>query len=449
MNSLPRFFRLRQKFDRPKVSDLGLAVSKAVSQARLVQRIKPGDQVAITAGSRGIANIALILKHIVAQVKSFGGQPFLVPAMGSHGGATAEGQVGVLKSLGVTPEFVGCEIRSSMETKILCEATEGFPVHFDAHAMQADHVVVVNRVKPHTRFFGNVESGLMKMMLIGLGKHQGALVYHRVIQNYTFNQIVASVAKEVIARCPIAAGIAILENGYEETADIVGLPPESIIDGEPGLLERVKKLLPKLPFDHAELLIIDRIGKDISGSGMDTNVVGRKSNDSAALGDETPKIQHIYLRGLTESTHGNAAGIGIAEMCHSRLLQQMDARKTRINCITASHIAGAKIPVDFPNDREAIENAIAMSGWGKIEDYTAMWIPDTLHLEEVECSEVFWPSLDGERMAKLKTMANPITGDNPLVIDERCELISDLRPLAFDSHADLVERFEHGAHVVA
>lgn len=424
---IPKFFRVRQKFPRPRVQDFSDAVRKAIDRSQLSGRVKPGEQVAITAGSRGIANIAIILKQIVAEVKRLGGVPFLVPAMGSHGGGTAEGQVGVLASLGITPEFVGCEIRASMETQIICEAAEGFPVHFDAQTLLADHVIVVNRIKPHTRFFGSVESGLMKMMLIGLGKHQGALVYHRVIQNYTFDQIVRSVAREVLARCRIAAGIAILENGYEETADIVGVAPEAISTEEPGLLQRVQSLLPRLPFDHAELLIIDAIGKDISGSGMDTNVVGRKNNDSAAQGEETPRIHHIYVRGLTESTYGNAAGIGVAEMCHQRVLEQMDVAKTRINCITASHIAGAAVPVDFPNDREAIVAAIGMGGWGAASDYPAMWIPNTLHIEEVECSEVYWH----EAMARSRNAT-----ENAL------ELVTEPRALNFDASGDLLSVFK-------
>ncbi len=428
-DDLPKFFRVRQKFQRPRVDDIASAVRKAVANSKLANRVRPGEQVAITAGSRGIANIAEILKSVVAEVMQIGGRPFLVPAMGSHGGGTAEGQLGVLAGYGITPEYVGCGIRASMETHVVCQAAEGFPVHFDAQAHAAEHVVVVNRIKPHTRFFGSVESGLMKMMLIGLGKHQGALVYHRVIQNYTFDQIVRSVAREVIARCNIAAGIGIIENGYEETADIVGVEPEEIAKVEPELLKRVQGLLPKLPFDHAELLVIDAIGKDISGSGMDTNVVGRKTNDSSALGDEKPKIHHIYIRGLTPATHGNAAGIGVAEMCHRRVVEQLDVVKTRINCITASHVAAAAVPVDYPNDLEAIRSAIGMGGWGESRDYTAMWIPNTLHIEEVECSEVFFDD-DRSRMSDFDVIVPP-------------------RALEFDDKGDLIERFTAGGRHVA
>ncbi len=421
MNSnttIPNFFRVRQHFARPRVSSIDAAVQTAVQQARLDAKIKAGQSVAISVGSRGIANIAEITKQLVHQIKKLSGQPFIVPAMGSHGGGTAEGQLRVLAKYGVTPEAIGCEIHSSMKTVQVCEAKEGFPVHFDAHAFSADHVLVVNRVKSHTRFFGSVESGLMKMMLIGLGKHAGALVYHRVIQNYTFDQIVRSVAREVIARCRIVGGIAILENGYEETADIVGIEPDSIETVEAQLLTRVRELLPRLPFDHAELLIIDAIGKNYSGSGMDTNVVGRKSNDRSAMEGEVPRIHHIYVRSLSEATEGNASGIGIAEICHRNVLEQIDFEKTRINCMTAGHVAAAMLPVDFPSDRAAIQAAIAMSGWGRSEDYPAMWISNTLHIEEVECSQVFW-----EQAAQMKSL----------------EVIREPRPLPFDQNDDLID----------
>ena len=414
--TLPDFFRVRQRFPRPRVASIESAVKNAVQQTRMNERIKPGHSVAITVGSRGVANILEITQQVVLQVKQLGGTPFIVPAMGSHGGATPEGQLRVLAKFGITPATVACDIRSSMNTVEICRAKEGFPVLFDSHARSADHVLVVNRIKPHTRFFGSVESGLMKMMLIGLGKHAGALVYHQVIQNYTFDQIVRSVAREVISRCQIAGGIAILENGYDETADIVGVEPLEIETVEPQLLNRVRELSPSLPFDHAELLIIDAIGKNFSGSGMDTNIVGRKSNDRSALGDELPRIHHIYVRRLSEETEGNAAGIGIAELCHQRVLRQMDAEKTRINCITAGHIAVAMQPVDFPNDRAALQTAVALGGWGRSEDCSMMWIPNTLHIEEVECSQIYY-----EQALK----------------NEQLEIIRKPRPLRFDEHNDL------------
>ncbi len=258
--------------------------------------------------------------------------------MGSHGGATDEGQAAVLARYGITPETMGCEVRSSMQTIEVCTAAEGFTVHFDRNASTADHVLVVNRVKSHTRFCGPIESGLMKMMLIGLGKQRGAEVYHRAIMNYSFDQIVRSVARETISRCRIVGGLAILENGYEETAELVGVQPQEIEQVEPTLLKRVQAWAPKLPVDRLELLIVDEIGKEVSGAGMDTNVIGRKFNDHCAIGDERPNIRTIYVRGLTKTTHGNATGIGISEMCHRRVVEEMDVQATRMNCLTGGHM---------------------------------------------------------------------------------------------------------------
>lgn len=423
--TIPKFFRIRQTFNRPRVANIEQATHGAMAQSGLSHRVKPGQSVAITVGSRGIANIASIIKAIVESLQVLNTKPFIVPAMGSHGGATAEGQTQLLQEIGITEKSMGCQIRSSMETVEVCQAVEGFPIHFDRHAFNADHVVVVNRIKPHTRFVGPVESGLMKMMLIGLGKHQGAIVYHRVIQNYTFDQIVRSVAKEVIERCRIVAGIAVLENGYEETARIVGMPASQIDSVEPQLLDEVRRLLPKLPFDHAELLIIDEIGKNISGTGMDTNIIGRKSNDKAAIGGELPRIHHIYVRSLSKQTQGNGSGIGIAEMCHERVLNQLDIQKTRINSITAGHISAASIPVSFNSDREAITTAIEMGGWGEAKNYPALWIPNTLKLEEIACSEYYLES--AKRTSNLEILSPP----QPLLWDANDDLLA-MHP----SHSD-------------
>jgi len=412
---IPHFFRVRQLFDRHCVADVRASSHLAIKQSGLGSRVQPGQSVAVTVGSRGISNIAQITKSVVEAILAMGAIPFIVPAMGSHGGATAQGQRQVVHELGITQESMGCEIRSSMDTVEIGKSNEGFPIYFDRHAFEADHVVVVNRIKPHTRFSGPVESGLMKMMLIGLGKHAGALVYHRVIQNYSFDQIVRSVAREVIGRCRIAAGIAILENAYEETARIVGIAASEIESIEPQLLNEVRRILPKLPFDHAELLIVDEIGKNISGAGMDTNVIGRKLNDRAAINGEVPRIHHIYVRSLSKQTQGNASGIGIAEMCHDRVLGQIDMVKTRINSITASHISAAAMPVSFSNDRQAIETAVRMGGWGDARNYPAMWISNTLRLDEVACSEIYYRAAQENKSLEILTSPEPLvwtgTGD--------------------------------------
>jgi hypothetical protein len=314
-SSYPQLVRVRQRFNADRITDIAGEVAGQLASLNLGTRVRPGQSVAITCGSRGVNHIAEIVKAAVVHFQSLGAKPFVVPAMGSHGGGTAEGQQGVLTTYGVTEQYLGCPVRASMETVVVCQTAEGFPVHFDKHAFGADHVLVVNRAKPHTRFNGDIESGLMKMMLIGLGKHEGAKIYHRAIENYSFDQIVRSVAANVIERCRIVGGLGIVENSFDETMRIQATLPEHIIETDKELLRQAKQLLPRLPFEDIDVLLIDEIGKNISGTGMDTNVLGRKYNDHVAIGDEVPRIKRIIVRSLTEETHGNATGIGIAEFC--------------------------------------------------------------------------------------------------------------------------------------
>ena len=250
--------------------------------------MRSGQRVAITVGSRGIANIEIITRAIVDHFKGLGAQPFIVPAMGSHGSATAAGQRAIIESYGVTEEFVGCPIEASMDTVIVTETPEGIPVHFDRHAYEADHVFVAGRVKPHTGFVGDIESGLMKMMLIGLGKARGAAIYHRAIKDFSFAQIIRSVAGVVLESCAVVGGLGIVENAYDETAHIAAVAPGELEAREKQLLVMAKQWMPRLPFRQADLLILDEIGKNISGSGMDTNVVGRKFRSHAVADDEWP-----------------------------------------------------------------------------------------------------------------------------------------------------------------
>ncbi|MEC7602570.1 MAG: lactate racemase domain-containing protein [Planctomycetota bacterium] len=390
MSHWPRFFRVHQKFDAPVVNDVVRATIETLGTLDLRQRVKPGESVAITAGSRGIAHIAEILKAVVEHFKQLDTRPFIVPAMGSHGGGTAEGQLKVLRGYGITPEFCGCEIRASMETVVVSQAAEGFAVHFDKHAYGADHVFVAGRIKPHTRFAGEIESGLMKMMLIGLGKHEGAKIYHRAIVNHSFDQIVRSVAREVLDRCAVCGGLAILENAYDQTAKIEAVAPERFETREPELLIQAKRWLARLPFERADILFLDHIGKEISGAGMDTNVVGRKWNDHEALEHETPKVKRICVRGLSPATHGNAIGLGLAEFCLTRVIDAMDVNVTRINSLTGSHPTAGMIPFDYPNDVEMLEAAVQTVGLVEPDSLRILWSQDTLHLGEIECSEAYW-----------------------------------------------------------
>jgi hypothetical protein len=412
----PKIFRVRQKFAAPAIEDVPAAVRAELVRLNLQTKVRPGQSVAITAGSRGVANIALILKTIVEHLKTLGAHPFIVPAMGSHGGATAEGQRAVVESYGVTEDFLGCPIRSSMETVIVCRTAEGFSVHFDRHAFEADHVVVVNRIKPHTRFVGDLESGLMKMLLIGLGKCAGATVYHRAIQDYNFGQIIRSVAGEVLSRCRILAGVAIVENALDQTALIEAVPSENFESRERELLALAKQWMARLPFTRVDVLLIDEIGKEISGTGLDTNVVGRKFNDHQAVEGEVPKVKVIALRGLSEATHGNAVGLGIAEFCKSQLLREMDVEATRLNAITAGHLGAALLPMDYETDREILDRALSTIGLVEPADARLLWIKNTLELAELECSAAYLEEAQGR---------------------SDLEVLTPLRDLPFDSAGNL------------
>ena len=385
--AFPRMARVRQKFHAPKIDDIPAEVESQMAALNLGEKVHSGQTIAITAGSRGIANIALIIKSICDHVKSVGGVPIIVPAMGSHGGGTAEGQRAIIEGYGVTEEFTGAEIRASMETVVVDETSHGIPVHFDKVAFECDHVIVCGRVKPHTSFVGPIESGLHKMMLIGLGKHAGAKIYHRAILDYSFTEIIQAVAESVLRKCDILCGVAIVENAYDETRTIEAVAPEKFYERECELLKLSVEAMPKLPFDSVQLLIIDEIGKNISGSGMDTNIIGRKYNDHAATEKDKVKVRRIFVRGLTEATHGNACGLGMAEFTNTRTAQAVDKKITAINSLTGGHPSAAGIPCHFDSDREVIENALATVGFVEPENARVVQIADTLHLGEVLVSE--------------------------------------------------------------
>jgi hypothetical protein len=421
MSEYPHIFRVRQSFQSPTLplEQIPSTVEAELSRLNLTQVVKPGQTVAITAGSRGVANIALIIKAAVQHFRSLGAQPFIIPAMGSHGGGTAEGQRGLIEGYGITEDYCGCPIRASMETVIVCQAGEGFPVHFDKHAFGADHVLVVGRVKPHTNFVGEIESGLMKMMLIGLGKHEGAKIYHRAILNYSFGQIVRSVAREVLSKCRIVAGLGVVENAYDQTAKIQAVAPQEFEDREKELLILAKQWMPQLPFKTADILLLDQIGKNISGAGMDTNVVGRKFNDHVAAEHEWPKVKRIIVRDLTDATHGNATGIGMAEFCRTRCVEKMNTRITRINCLTGGHPTGAMLPLDYPTDRECLDAALPTIGLTEPPHAKLMWVHNTLDVAEVECSVAYLSEARERR---------------------DLEIIKDPRPMSFDAAGNLPDR---------
>lgn len=409
--------RVRQQFDRPRVEDIAVGVRTALERLDLGKKIKAGQSVALTAGSRGIANIHVVLQATCRFLKDLGAKPFLVPTMGSHGGGTAEGQRHIIESYGITESFVGAPIRASMEVIELGKTPEGYPVYLDKHASEADHIGVVARVKPHTGYHGPIESGLLKMMMIGLGKHVGALAYHQILLDVPYDGVVRAVGKVVRAKAPIAFGLAVVENAFDETARIESARPEEFEKVEEQLQVLAKQWLGRLPYGDADLLIVDEIGKDVSGSGMDTNVVGRKRAFRNQPGPEgQPNIRHIFVRGLSEKTHGNAAGIGLADFTTTRLIKSMNYKATVINCLTGGYPESANLPVHFDSDREVIEAALKVIGRRSPEAARVMRIHNTLHVEELEVSESLYTA---------EKAAAPLT------------VVKPARPLGFDGSGNL------------
>jgi hypothetical protein len=383
----PRMLRVRQQFARPRVDNIPAAVRASLEKLDLRRTIKPGQSVALTGGSRGIANISLVLKNVAQYLKDLGAKPFIVPAMGSHGGGQADGQREVLESYGITEAFTGVPIRASMEVIQAGTTPEGFPVYLDKIASGADHIGVVARVKPHTSYHGPIESGLMKMMMIGLGKHTGASWYHKVLLEHPYDQVVRSVGRTLRSKAPIAFGLALVENGYDETALIEAALPADFETVEERLLVKAREWLARLPFHQADLLIIDEIGKEISGSGMDTNVVGRKRAFANQPPENQPNMRFIFVRGLSSKTHGNAAGIGFADFTSTRLVKAMNYEATAINCLTSGYPEGANLPVHLDSDRKVIDAALAILGTRPSANARVMHIRNSLWLEEVEVSE--------------------------------------------------------------
>ena len=385
--NFPKMYRLRQHFDNTTVNDIRKTVLKQLSGLSWDQ-IQPGHSVAVAVGSRGMANLGEIIKTVVEFIKSLNAKPFIFPAMGSHGGATAEGQVAVLAHLGVTDSYVQAPIHSSMEVQQIGLTQDEVPVFVDRNALKADHIIVVNRIKSHTKFKASVESGLMKMMAIGMGKHQGAAHYHQAAVQYTFPKIIKDAARMVLDQTPVLCALGIVENGYGDTARIVALTPDAIETEEKKLLSFSKKMMAHLPFNEIDLLIVDEMGKNISGVGIDPNVTGR-NRDLTGVFSHPARIKRIFVRDLTDQSKGNAIGIGLADITTQRLVDKIDYAATYKNCITATSLEKGAVPMHFGNDRQAIEVALESIGLIPSRMSKVVRIQNTHQLEIVGISEVF------------------------------------------------------------
>jgi hypothetical protein len=404
-------YRLRQAFDRTVVADIHDTVRAELKKLALEQKVRPGQRIALTGGSRGVANIALILKSVADYLKSIGARPFIFPAMGSHGGATAEGQVDMLAHYQVTEKMTGVPILSSMETVEISKTQDGVPVFIDSNAFEADWIIVINRIKPHTKFKAPIESGLMKMMAIGMGKQKGAEYYHKAALEYTFPRIIVDAGREVLKKLPILCGLGIVENGYDETALIEALRPEELEGREKELLVLAKQMMPRLPFNEIDLLIIDEMGKNISGMGIDSNITGR-NRDTLGVFPHPVNAKRVFVGDLTAASDGNATGIGLADLTTQRLVEKIDRKTTYMNCITGISLEKAAIPMYFETDRECIQVALGSLGLIPPGESRIIRIKNTLHLDEVEVSEIYRDEISGRADLEILDLLHPLSFDN-------------------------------------
>ena len=385
---IPRMFRARQSFPEAAIlpQDLPQVIFAELSKPEIAGQIKPGLRIAITAGSRGIANVAIITKAIVDFVKTRQAEPFIVPAMGSHGGATAEGQLEVLAGYGITPDRMGCPIHSCMDAVLLGESERGKPVFLDQLAFESDGIIVSCRIKPHNAFRGRYESGICKMLAVGLGKQAGAESVHADGMGQMAENLLAN-AKVILAKAPVLFAIPCLENAYDETCKIEAVPREQILDREPELLELAFANMPRLLVAEGDVLVVDEIGKNYSGTGVDPNITGTFSTEYASGG---VKVQRTCMLDLSEVSHGNGLGVGLASAITKRLFDKLDPEKMYPNCITSTVLKSAMIPLVLASDREAIQLCIRTLNGVDKNAARIIRIANSLHIGRIMLSEAYF-----------------------------------------------------------
>ncbi|HHP7236388.1 MAG TPA: lactate racemase domain-containing protein [Desulfobacterales bacterium] len=405
----PRVALVRQTLYRNPLEDITGSVTKSLARLPLSEHLQPNQRVAVAVGSRGIDRLAEVVSACIAHLKDLGLQPFVVPAMGSHGGATAEGQQAVLSKLGITPQRIGAPVEPVMDVECLDRLSNGTRLYFSTKALEADHIVLINRVKLHTKFRAPVESGLCKMLTIGLGKAEGAAEFHRRAVGHGFG-IIESAAARLIERCPVRFGLALLEDGCGNLTQIKAVLPEAFIEMEKTLLKQASAMMARIPFDNLDVLVIDRIGKDISGIGMDSNVTGRH-RDLVGNFDAAPHPRRIFVRDLSPASDGNANGIGLADATTRRLVDALDREKTYRNAITAISLEKAAIPAYFDTDREALEVCARSAGLESLQQARLVRILDTKHLEVLQVSESLQLDIDSEPNLQQLTPWEPLGFD--------------------------------------
>jgi len=374
----PPIARVRQVLDPPRVADPPAAIARAILDSRIRERVPQGGTVALTVGSRGIAGIDAMARAAVSALKSMGFAPFVVAAMGSHGGGTAEGQRDLLAEFGVTEASVGCPVRCEVETVELGKNSLGLPIRFDRNALAADGIVLMNRIKPHTSFTGRYESGLLKILTIGLGKREGAAQVHK-LGLAGLLRILPEVGTFLLENTKVALGIALLENAYEQTARVVGVEPHDLLAVEPVLLDEARVLMARLPFDQIDVLIVGELGKNYSGTGLDPNVIGRQRIE--AMPDLVrPVVTRLAVLDLSVETHGNAVGIGLADLTTDRFVSGIDPVPMRVNCFTSNFLTRARVPLSLPTDRDVIAACLDTCWRTEWSHARVAFIPNTLEL---------------------------------------------------------------------
>lgn len=386
---LPRMVRIRQNFSATKIKDIAAVVRAEMQRPDIACRVKPGARIAVGVGSRGMAGISEIAKVTVAELKKLGAQPFIVPAMGSHGGATAQGQIEVLAALGVTEASAGCPILSSMDVVELGVLDNGLPVLVDKNAYEADGIIVINRIKAHNAFTGPNESGLVKMITIGLGKQKGADSCHTLGFKYMADFIV-EMARIKLAKLPFLFGIGTVENAYDQVAKIVAVGAEDIIDTERNLLVEAKANMPRLLLHPMDILVVDQMGKEFSGGGMDPYTTGRAPTPYVNAG---PSATRMVVLDLTERSHGNACGMGLADITTRRLFNKIDLSFTYANLLTSTVTDSGRIPLLMDSDKLAIQAAVKTCNVSDPAKIRMVRIANTLHLGEIYVSESMLPDV--------------------------------------------------------
>jgi hypothetical protein len=418
---LPGFALIEQSYPDRAIPDIPAHVRNELSSSDFAARVPKGGRVAIGVGSRGIANISTIVKAVVGFWKDQGVQPFIFPAMGSHGAATAEGQADVLAHYGIHEATMGVPVISSLEVVPTGKTPEGIETYMDHNAYESDGVFLIGRIKPHTDFSGALESGLFKMMAIGLGKFAGARQYHTFAYRMGLEAVIRSVGAKIFQTNKVLGGLAILEAGHHETAGLVAVSSSqgraAMMAEEEALLSQVKSWAPKLPAPEIDILIVDELGKNISGAGMDTKVVNRSVQGVYNLWPDTPSIERVFVRDLSDLSYNNAVGVGMADVVTDRLIDRIDWEPTRINSLTASTPTAIRTPIHYPTDRECLEAIAPTVGKFDTREVTIGWIRNTMELSPLAMSENLRPAIER----------------NPLL-----EIVSEARDIEFDRSGNLL-----------